>query len=142
MRFRRAVALMVCAPLVIGGTTACVARTAPEPSVSSLVVHNRSFFDVNVYSVASVGSLGLRLGTVAGTSSATFPLRTRDLQAGGVLVVMVHAVGAWGSWTSDAVNLGDGIVAVLDVSTDPFGDCSTSSLHTMLVRDTLSSPRG
>ena len=136
MRFQRFVALVAWAPLAIG----CVARTAPEPAVGSLVVHNRSMFDVNLYSMTSAAAAGLRLGTIAATSNATFRLRTQDLQPGGTLVVMVHAVGAWGSWTSDAVSLGDGIVAVLDVSADPFGDCSTSNLHTMPVRDALPSP--
>ena len=140
MRFQRFVVLMMCAPLVIGGAAGCVARTAPEPAVSSLAVHNASFFDVNVYSVPSVAMAGVRLGMVPATSSATFTLRTRDLKPGGALVVMVHAVGAWGSWTSDAVSVSDRLTAVLDVSSDPFGDCSTSSLHTMLVRDTVPSP--
>ena len=101
--------------------TSCVARTAPEPSVGSLVVHNGSLLDVNVYSVTSPAAPAIELGTVARSSSVTFVLHQRDLRPGSVLVVMLHAVGAWGSWTSEAVSLGDGVIAMLEVSTDPFG---------------------
>ena len=68
----------------------------------------------------------------------TFVLRRQDLQPSSALVVMLHAVGAWSSWTSDALTLNDGVIAVLDVSTDSFGDCSTSSLHAVIAGEILS----
>jgi hypothetical protein len=103
-----------------------------------LVVHNGSLLDVNVYSVTSAAAPAIELGTVAKSSSVTFVLRRGDLQPGSVLVVMLHAVGAWSSWTSDAVRLHDGVIAMLDVSADPFGDCSTSNLHAVIAGEILS----
>jgi hypothetical protein len=102
---------------------------------SSLVVRNRSVFDVNVYSLSSPAAAPVRLGTVVGASTATFPLHARDLAAGGVLVVRLHAIGSNRSWTSPGVSVGAGLMAILDVNTDPFGDCSSSSLHTIVTSD-------
>ena len=101
------------------------------PTVTSLTVRNRSFFDVNVYATPSPGGMPVRLGTVTGSSSATFPIRALDLQSGDVLVVQVHPVGTRGTWTSDAVAISPGLSAVLDVSSDASGDCSRSSFYTI-----------
>jgi len=112
-------------------------RGGPVPVVTSLVVRNQSFFDVNVYAVPSSGGPSTRLGTVVGASSATFPLHSLDLQTGGVLVVRLRAIGTNSVWTSDGVAVDQGVIAVLDVHTDAFGDCSTSSLHTVVALDTI-----
>jgi len=108
--------------------------------VSSLVVRNRGFLDVNVYSVQSLGGAQARLGTVVGASTATFPLHAHDLQPGGLLLLRIHAIGSRQWWTSPSVSIGDGVMAVLDVNTDMFGDCSTSSLHTILTSDSTGTP--
>jgi hypothetical protein len=50
----------------------------------------------------------------------------------------VQAIGARGSWTSDAVAVGDEEGPILDVRADSFGDCSTSILYTILKPDTVS----
>lgn len=112
-------------------------RVEPEPIETSLVVRNRGFFDVNVYSMASQSATPTRLGTVVGMSTATFPLRTRNLRPGGILAVRLHALGTSLWWTSPEVGVGSGLLAVLDVNSDAFGDCSTSSLHTILIADTV-----
>jgi len=117
--------------------SSCVGRAvAPEPDVSSLVVRNRSVFDVNVYAVPSPVGPVVRLGTVVGTSNASFPLRRHHLQPGGLLAVRLHAIGTRTSWTSAGVAVGSDMLAVLDVSADAFGDCSTSSLYTIVTTDT------
>jgi len=127
----------------MAGTWSCIpGRTTPEPVISSLVVRNRSFFDVNVYVLPSPMGAPARMGTVVGASSESFALRARDLQPGGFLVVLVHAIGSRSSWTSDAVSVGDGVLAILDVSADVFGNCSASSLHTIVTVDSLPPPAG
>lgn len=130
-------ALALIGAAVVPMSSCTLGRTTPEPAVSSLVVRNRSYFDVNVYTVPSALARPVRIGTVIGSSTATFPLWSRNLQPGGELVVIVHAIGAPGSWTSDAVSITSGVLAVLDVNSDMFGDCSTSSLHTIVVGDSL-----
>ena len=110
-------------------------QTRPTPAVSSLVIRNRSIFDVNVFVLPSLASRGVRLGMVVGHSNATFPLRASDLQPGDLLVVQVHAIGARTTWTSDAVSVDADRIAVLDVNADPFGDCSRSVLHTVLTTE-------
>lgn len=124
---RRAV---LCLALV--ATSDCVRDTpAPEPAISSLLVRNRSFFDINVYIYRSA-TMPVRIGTVTGPSNGTFALHAHDLQPGGWLAVRVHAIGTLGSWTSDPVYVTTGMTAVLDVNSDAFGDCSTSSLYTVM----------
>jgi len=122
---------------VLVSVSCTLGRTAPEPVASSLVVRNRSVFDVNVYAMASIAARPIRLGTVVGASTATFPLHVRDLTAGGVLVVRLHAIGSNLSWTSPGVSVGRGMLAILDVNSDPFGDCSSSSLHTIVTSDSV-----
>ena len=118
-------------------------RTVPEPAISSLSVHNRTFFDVEVFALPSLLARPIRMGTVVGGANAEFALHAHDLQPGGFLVVEVHAVGTVGSWTSDAVAVSGDERAILEVNADAFGDCSTSALYTALRADTvrLLSPR-
>jgi len=132
---RRLGRLGSCAALIAAaGSPACTAvQSEPTPATSSLTVRNRSYFDVNVYVVSSSGNSQQRMGTVVGGTIATFPLRAMQLQPGGVLVVRVHPIGTSLSWTSPAVSVGDGLLAVLNVNSDGFGDCSTSDLHTVVV---------
>ncbi|HEX8943992.1 MAG TPA: hypothetical protein VF785_12720 [Gemmatimonadaceae bacterium] len=113
----------------------------PEPVISSLVVRNRGFMDVNVYVLRSLGADQARLGTVVGASTATFPIHSHDLQPGGFLMVRIHPIGGTRWWTSPTVSVGDGLTAVLDVNTDAFGDCSRSSLYTILTTDSVETNR-
>lgn len=138
---RRDVRFLTVVSAAAVAVSSCVAgRTGPHPAVSSLVVRNRSFFDVNVYSLPSASASPLRLGTVVGTSSMTFPLRSHELQAGGFLVVQIHPIGTRSLWTSDIVAVGAAVVAILDVNVDAFGDCSRSSLYTIVATDSLGPP--
>ena len=140
-RRRRDVRFVTLVGAIAVAVSSCIAgRTAPQPAVSSLVVRNRSFFDVNVYSLASASASPLRLGTVVGSSSMTFPLRSHDLQPGGFLVVQIHPIGTRSLWTSDIVAVGAGVLAILDVNVDAFGDSSRSSLYTIVTTDSLGPP--
>lgn len=132
----RVVTLLMATGMVVASCARV--RGSPEPATTSLTVRNRSFFDVDVFAVPSSVARPTRLGTVTSGSTATFPLHRRDLEFGGSLTVEVHAIGARGSWTSDAVAVGGDEVAILDVHADSFGDCSASVLYTILKTDTLS----
>lgn len=127
--------LAVVGILALAAPACGLGRTGPEPVISSLVVRNRGFLDVNIYAIQSVGAMPTRLGTVVGATTATFPLHSHDLEPGSSLVVRIRPIGSVRSWTSPSVPVGDGILAVLDVNTDTFGDCSTSSLHTIITSD-------
>lgn len=141
LRLARMAELMVLVGVVAMAVTSCVpGRTGPEPAVSSLVVRNRSFFDVNVYSLPSASASPLRLGTVVGSSSVTFSLRSHELQPGGFLVVQIHPIGTRSVWTSDIVAVDAAVLAILEVNVDAFGDCSRSSLYTIVTRDSLGPP--
>jgi hypothetical protein len=123
--------------LAIAGLTSCgPAHTTPLAPLTQLVVRNDGFFDVNVSVVTSPGARPQRLGTVVGTSSASFPLHARDLQYGQYLVVQLHAIGTRDAWTSEPLSVDGEVVAILDIHTDPFGDCSQSTLHVVAVTDT------
>jgi hypothetical protein len=126
--------------LVLAAESCTPWRNGAEPVVSSLVVRNRGFFDVNVYAMPSIGAPATRLGTVVGESTQTFALYARHLQPGDLLVVRVRAIGANSIWTSPSVPIGEGMLAVLDVYTDASGDCSTSNLHTAVVPDSVPPP--
>lgn len=124
--------------LIAAAAPSCAIRgTGPTPAVSSLVVRNRGFLDVNVYAVPSSASTAIRLGTVVGTSTTTFPLHSQHLQPGDILVLRLRAIGGSRTWTSPSVSVGEGTLAILDVNTDPSGDCSTSVLHTINTVDTV-----
>ena len=141
LRRRDARLLTFVGAIAVAASSCIVGRTGPQPAVSSLVVRNRSFFDVNVYSLPSVSATPLRLGTVVGSSSMTFPLRLHELQPGGFLVVQIHPIGTRSLWTSDIVAVGAGVLAILDVNVDAFGDSSRSSLYTIVTTDSLGPPR-
>ena len=111
--------------------------SGPAPQLSSLIVRNTGFYDVNVYALPYASGQPVRLGTVVGTSTATFPISTNQLQPGDRLVVRIRAIGSRFGWTSNAVSIDSGVVAVLDVNSDAFGDCSGSSLHTVVVADSV-----
>ena len=138
---RRNVRFLTLVGAVAVAVSSCIAgRTGPQPTVSSLVVRNRSFFDVNVYTLPSASASPLRLGTVVGSSSMTFPLRSHELQSGGFLVVQIHPIGTRSVWTSDIVAVDAAVLAILDVNVDAFGDCSRSSLYTIVTTDSLGPP--
>lgn len=123
--------------IVVAAPSCSLLRTGPTPAVSSLVVRNRGYFDVNVYAVPSSGSTAIRLGTVVGTTTVTFPLHAQHLQPGDILVLRLRAIGGSRTWTSPSVSVGEETLAILDVNTDPSGDCSTSVLHTISTVDTV-----
>jgi len=136
-RLASAAALMV----VMAAASSCIpGRTTPPAPLTQLIVRNGGFFDVNVAIVASPGGPARRLGTVVGATSASFPLRAPDLQYGQYVVVQLHAIGTRESWTSEPMSVDGDVVAVVDVHTDPWGDCSQSTIRVVAVSDPVPVP--
>lgn len=103
----------------------------PQPMQAPVVleVHNRGFFDVEIYNVAPGGSTGSRLLGVTGFSRGQVEIRYMQLQPGGVLAVRVHAIGVPFSWTSPSLPLSPGDHAELDVYSDANGNMNRSTLY-------------
>lgn len=105
-------------------------QTAPLPQPVTLVVHNQGFFDVNVYVMQSASGTGIRLATVTGNTSATMKIPPNDLQLGYVLVLRLHAIGSRYWWDTPSVTMDAETIAHLDITSDPDGNLSRSSLYT------------
>ncbi len=106
------------------------AETRAEATVP-LIVRNDGMFDVTIYALPSAGSnaMRIRIGLVSSASAVTLALPKRALQLGGTLVLMLHAVGARSSWVSPGLTLPEGTTAHLDITADPSGDVSRSTLY-------------
>jgi hypothetical protein len=114
---------------------ACYSRNANtnEQSVI-LLVNNRGFYDVNVFALRATVVAGRRLGTVSGNSQTTLKVPISELQPGGGLVVSVRTVGGRWAWVSPAVQVGNGIVARLDVIQTGSGELTQSQLFSQVVQ--------
>ncbi|MBX9857947.1 MAG: hypothetical protein K2Y26_20655 [Gemmatimonadaceae bacterium] len=95
-----------------------------------MIVNNRGFFDVNVFSVRATGASNRRLGLVNGNSQRTIMVPESELQPGGMLQVAVRAVAGRVGWISPALQVGPGIVARLEIITTAGGDVSQSQFFT------------
>lgn len=126
-------ALLVSAT-VAGASCAHMTKGFRGPQITyPLVVHNRSEFEVVVYAVPSVGGSGLRLGNARSLSTTTMTVPRNALQGTDVLVVKLHGIGsarASRSWTSQGASIDSGVVAQLDIRSDPYGGLSKSALYT------------
>ncbi len=80
-------------------------RPGPPPRETRLLVDNRGYFDVIVYSVPSPGASGRRLGNVNGGSMTALRLTSSDLQLGNQLVVRVRALATNRAWVSPAITI-------------------------------------
>lgn len=109
----------------------CYKNTGSNSSGSVvMIVNNRGFFDVNVFSVRVTGASNRRLGLVNGNSQRTIMVPESELQPGGMLQVAVRAVAGRVGWLSPALQVGPGIVARLEVITTAGGDVSQSQFFT------------
>lgn len=108
-------------------------RPGPPARETRLLVDNRGYFDVIVYSVPSPGASGRRLGNVNGGSMTALRVTSSDLQLGNQLVVRVRALAVSRAWVSPAITITDDVVARLDVQSTSSGDLSRSSLYPQLV---------
>lgn len=118
---------------VLGALAACGGRGTRDPRLPASIVldvQNHGYFDLAVYAVPDAAGPGSRLGLVPGTTRARLAVRRTDLQAGGQLVLRLHAIGTRREWVSPAVTVGDGVVAMLDVYMDADGGMSRSTLQT------------
>jgi hypothetical protein len=126
---RLIVACLTFAALLLGCRGSHTQPT-PLPQPVVLVVRNQGFLDVNVYVMQSAGGSGIRLTTVTGNSSATVKIPPSDLQLGYVLVVRLHAIGSRYWWDSPSVTMDAETIAHLDITSDPDGNLSRSTLYT------------
>jgi hypothetical protein len=125
-RRRLLTALLTLLPTVLA---ACRGGTrGATPLTITLVVENRGFYDANVYAVRSAGSSGARIGTINGNTTKIFRVRDSDLQAGGLMVLQVRAIGGRTSWTSPALLVDTRSVARLDIVSSGT-DLSQSQLY-------------
>lgn len=99
-----------------------------------LSVSNRGYFDVNIYIMQTAGMAGRRLGTVTGNSQANFWVAGSDLQPGNQLGLLLRAIGGRTTWMSPSVNVGEGIIARLDVFSTNSGDLYQSQLYTVFAQ--------
>lgn len=107
-------------------------KNAPGNSSGAVVmiVNNRGFFDVNVFSVRTTGASNRRLALVNGNSQRTIMVPETELQPGGTLQVAIRAVAGRVGWLSPALQVGPGIVARLEIITTAGGDVSQSQFFT------------
>jgi hypothetical protein len=114
---------------------------APEAAVP-LVVRNDGVFDVTIYALPSGGTAPrYRLGMVTGSSTMTLTVPPHGLQASGTLTLLLHAVGARGSWVTPSIVVPEGGTAHLDIISDPFGDVSRSAFYAMAATTGSDQPR-
>jgi hypothetical protein len=135
---RRAPALLLQCWLALALTAACHHSIVPEgpvPEPVVLVVRNQSFFDVNVYAVTSVSGAPVRLAMVTSNSTATVKVPPTELQSGYALVVRLHAIGSRFWWDSPSVTVDASTIARLDITSDPDGNLSRSSLYLSVAPD-------
>jgi hypothetical protein len=116
------------------GACAVFSRTgqASQPP-RSLVINNRTGYEVVVYAVPAPGAVGTRLGTAASFGTTTIKVAQSALQNGTDMVVRLHALGQATSaqdWVSPRVSLNNDLVARLDVRADSYGSLSGSTFYT------------
>lgn len=123
------VAVLVTIGLILGGCALFRHSDQSAEDARSLVVTNRTQFEVVVYALQSSGSTGMRLGNVSSFGTATISIPRPALQGSGDMVVRVHAIGRSRDWVSPRINLADGEVAKLEVQADANGNMRTSAFY-------------
>jgi hypothetical protein len=125
--------VVVVSAMVASGACAPASHTTNSaPESFTLVVTNRSDFEVVVYAIPSAGSAGYRLGNARSFATTTMNIPRNALQASEVLVVQLHAIGSSSrlNWTSQDASIDHSVVAQLDIRADGSGNLSHSMLYT------------
>jgi hypothetical protein len=129
-RMRQHLALFA---LVVGSAGLMSCRKGipgPTPPAVTLMVENRSYFDVNVWVMRSPVARGTRLGLVNGGSTQTFRVRETDLQPGGLMVLQVRAISGRTTFTTPSLSVTTGTVAKLDLIATASGNLNQSQFYT------------
>ncbi|MDE3220682.1 MAG: hypothetical protein KGO23_15050 [Nitrospirota bacterium] len=129
LRVRGALVAVAACGLLAAGCFRKPKHPEPTPAPVVLEVHNRGFFDVEIYNLMPGGTTGLRLMGVTGFSTGQVAIRYMELQPGGILAVRVHAIGVPFSWTSPSLSLSPGDHAELDIYSDANGNMNRSTLY-------------
>ena len=129
-RGRTRLGVAVAAVLVaVGGCLPKPKHPVPVPPPVTLDITSHAFNDVDVYILPSPGSSGLRLTTVTGFNKTTVHVRAMQLQAGGVLQLLLHAIGTNSRWVTPSLPVSPGEHVVLEINADAYGNLSRSVLY-------------
>jgi hypothetical protein len=107
---------------------------ALEPALV-LEVRNRSYFEVNIYALPSLGSSRVRIGTAQSFASSALTVPRSARRAGGSLVLELHAIGSNSSWVTPELQLFEGAVACLEIDATASGVLSRSMLYSATAPD-------
>lgn len=125
MRYTKRLRLIGAAAVLSAGliaATGCQSRptpnAAPVPQATSLFVRNFTGSDVIICAVPKANESPVWLTNVPANASRSISLRWSDLQANGGLVVRTQLLGSSKTWTSAPLIIDEGIVGVLDLTTD------------------------
>jgi hypothetical protein len=135
---RRRVSGLALVVFAMGSTNACAPASQVDDDVATsypLLVHNRSDFQMVVYSMASPGTRGMRLGEARPLRDTYLKVPSSALQSNGVLAIQLHPVGntpSMGDWTSRSVQMDADLMGQLDIVATPRGDMRMSSLSTRI----------
>jgi hypothetical protein len=109
--FRRALPIVFCLSIV-AGCTGAKRRAASENDLSApirVVVENSDWLDMTIYAMPQAGGR-FRIGTVGGSQSRTFVVRTAALGSNWFRLV-ADPIGSRALRTSDALPVSPGITA-------------------------------
>src|SRR4051812_47007270 len=93
---RRRVSSLALVLFAMGSMNACAPASQVDDDVQTsypLLVHNRSDFQMVVYSMASPWTRGMRLGEARPLHDTYLKVPASALQSNGVLSVQLHAIG-------------------------------------------------
>ena len=109
---------------------ACWSKTVGPDRAFKLVVRNRTFATMVVYSLPTPGGLSsrARITTINGFSEDTVAVPNRLLQASGTLVLYLHAIGGR-SQVMPSLSMSPEEMAFLEIYADANGDLSRSVVY-------------
>ena len=116
-------------------------RPPPPAPPPPQIVRNGGIIDVNVAIKTTPGGPTHQHNTKVGATSASFPRRAPDRQYGQSVVAQLPAIGTRESRTSEPMSVDGDVVAVVDVHSVPWGDCSQSTIRVVAVSDPVPVPR-
>jgi hypothetical protein len=118
------------AAVCVAAASACSTFAKGGPGISfPLVVSNHTDFEVVVYAMPSSTGTGIRIGNARSFTTTTMTIPRNALQSADRLVLRLHSIGSnVPSWISPSTPLDSGVVAQLEIRTDPGGSLTRSTL--------------
>ena len=130
MRVVRSVAGATLTLALLTSLAACWSKTVGPDKAFPLVVRNRTFATMNIYALPTAGGTTgrARITTINGFTEDTVSVPRRFLQASGVLVIFLHAIGGR-SQVLPSLPLAPDEMAVVEIYADANGDLSRSVIY-------------